>query len=804
MPPEGDVYTIDKDKTSRPRKSSVDKALVDVFLKAYRMYQKMVPYPHLQEEIRTLFLSVLAEEGIITLEDIRREAVRKLREEGLPVNDRNIRDYSHALIDFHFARHFTQEEIENYIHLARKQDAFQNLTKVLNTEGVTFKAIRQVLKEFCEIPQGSLYISPNEAEGVRVALISHFISDQLPFVGVAKKYITIRDVDEMLDHSTWNPRRSGRVGGKAAGMFLAYRIILPRLETRDPDIEHYVRIPESYYFSSGMLSDFIDYNRLYSFHSQKYKSIDTIGAEYGKIAQLVERASFPPDIIEDFKEILGGVGEYPLILRSSSLLEDNFGYSFSGKYDSVFIANQGDLQTRLAEFIRGMKRVFMSVFNPGAIYYRRDHNLLDFDEQMSVLVQKVVGRRFGNRFFPFAGGVAFSHNGYAWTPRIIKEEGVVRLVLGLGTRAVDRVEPDYPRLIPLSHPSLRPEVTIEQIRKYSQKMVDVLNLETSSVETVPYIDLLRGIDHPDLFYALSLGEGGHLAPPLFKGQEISLDRSCLTFDNFLTKTPFVPLMKKVLKKLETAYGRPVDVEFAWDNDILYLLQCRSLAMTEHIGKVIVPKSIPADRILFTNNRGIFNGMIRDIEYIIYVDPKAYARLTTYEERTAVGHAVSRINRILESRRIGLLGPTRWGSNDIKYGVKVGYEDINHTLILGEVAFEEGGSAPDVSYGTHFFNDLVEARIVPLAIYPDEPDVIFKEEFFLEPPNLLGPLAPDLAACAPVVHVIHVPSRTGGRLLQVYQDSQGQQGMGFFATPDEHREEASSRLIDESLVSSDMG
>jgi len=273
----------------------------------------------------------------------------------------------------------------------------------------------------------------------------------------------------------------------------------------------HVTIPESYYFDSGILADFIDHNGLYWLHSQKYKNPESLESEYHKVEEIFFKGSYPTDIVNKFRMFLEQVGEHPLILRSSSLLEDNFGYAFSGKYESIFLANQGDLETRLQEFIRGMKRVHISTLAPAPIMYRRDHNLLDFDEEMSVLVQKVVGRRADGLFMPFAAGVAFSYNPYHWTARIRKEDGLVRLVLGLGTRAVERVSQDYPRMIPLSHPQLRPEVTAEQIRKYSQRLVDVLNLETAALESLPYLDLLEQMPQADVFLAVSVMREGHLA-----------------------------------------------------------------------------------------------------------------------------------------------------------------------------------------------------------------------------------------------------------------------------------------------------
>lgn len=766
----------------RDRSGRIDTDLI----RAYRLYNRMMRYPQLVEEMRGIFVSALSTRGVEDREALEKEACKKLQSEGLPASEENIKDYADALVDLHFAKHFSEDEWENHINLARKEDRFRNLTRVVNAEGATAIRIKNALKDFCGIPQGDLFISPIEAEGVRVALINHFVSNQLPFIGIAKQYITIRDIDEMLDHSYWNPRRPGKFGGKAAGMFLAYKIILPRLAEQDPEFKQYVEIPESYYFNSGIFSDFIDHNRLYHFHSQKYKTRDAIEEEYKTISHLFEKASYPDDMVEMFRGFLKKVGEHPLILRSSSLLEDNFGYAFSGKYDSVFLANQGDLESRLEAFIWGLKQVQMSTYGPAPILYRRDHNLLDFDEKMSVLVQKVVGRRLGSLFFPFAAGVAFSHNPFRWTPRIRKEDGIVRLVFGLGTRAVDRVGSDYPRMIPLSHPMLRPEVGAQQIVKYSQRRVDALNLESGELESLAFRELVASLSIDDIFYAFSFNRDGHLSPALFKGQKIDTRNACITFDNLLKKTDFVQLMKRILHKLEAAYGRPVDVEFAWDHEKLYILQCRSLAVTEELERVDLPVNISDDRIVFTNGRVVSNRIIKNLEYIVYVDPKAYGQVATFENKVAIGRVVSRLNQLLEDKRYGLFGPGRWGSNDIKLGVRVGYEDINRTLVLAEIAFEEDGATPEVSSGTHFFNDLVEAKIVPIALFPDQPETIFKESFFRDSQNRLLSFSSDFAPYESVVRVIHVPEAADGRFLQIYQDSEGQRGIAFLDYPANER------------------
>jgi hypothetical protein len=230
----------------------------------------------------------------------------------------------------------------------------------------------------------------------------------------------------------------------------------------------------------------------------------------------------------------------------------------------------------------------------------------------------------------------------------------------------------------------------------------------------------------------------------------------------------------------------VEVEFAWDEGKLYVLQCRPLAASRLVEKVDVPKDIAPEKILFTCRNVLFSSAVRNIETIVYIDPRAYASLSTLEERLNVGRTVRRLNRLLKDRVYALFGPGRWGTNDVNMGVRVGYEDINRTRVLAEIAVKELGSVPEPSLGTHFFNDLVEANIVPLAIDADDPETIFREEFFRQCPNALASLDPTLQDG--VTRVIDVPSCTQGQYLQVYLSGEEQQGVGFLSLPRQGRPE----------------
>jgi hypothetical protein len=749
--------------------------------KLHRLVRQKYRYPELAGLISRTFVEMLEQKGIVGRESLEREAFERMKSDGLPDTEDNRRQYTEALTDAYAANSFSPDEIENYINLARKRDRAQTLTAVSNREQATTMEVIRALREFAEIPMGEVYMAKEEVEGIRVALLSRFFTNQLPFIKIAKNHITIRDIDTVLQRTLFSRKEPGKLGGKAAGIILAYRILLPLLEKHDPELETYLHAPDTWYLSSGIFSEFVDRNGLYFFHAFKYKDRAEIENQFERIEERFRDASFAPDTVEDFRMVLEEIGDHPIIVRSSSLLEDNFGLAFSGKYLSLFLANQGDLESRLDRFILALKKVFASTFGPDPILYRRDHGLLDYDERMAMIVQKVVGRRVGDSFYPLAAGVMFSKNFYAWTPRIRRDEGLVRLVFGLGTRAVDRVGSDYPRMVPLSHPVLRPEVTAEQIRKYSQKQVDVVNLTTGGLDTVDFGEMCVKAPHPDLFYAVSVEREGHLAAPHFKGQDITGGAPVITFDNLLTKTPFVKLAKKILSRLEGAYGRPIDSEFAWEGNIFYVLQCRSLSTRSEPEGVKVPEDIAPERTLFTTHYRLFSSIVKDLEYIVYADPRAYDVLGTYQERLEIASVIKLLNKLLGETRFALIGPGRWGSNDINLGIKVTYAGINRAKLLVEVAFAKEGYTPEVSYGTHFFEDLVEADIAIVALFPDDPATNFNEAFLLRSENRLGRLAPDLKHWESVVRVIHVPSASGGLLLQVLLDGKGQKGIGFFGT-----------------------
>jgi pyruvate, water dikinase len=428
--------------------------------------------------------------------------------------------------------------------------------------------------------------------------------------------------------------------------------------------------------------------------------------------------------------------------------------------------------------------VYASAVNPDALSYRRRRGLGERDEQMAILVQRVSGPLQAPGSSRLAG-VAFSRNLYAWNDRIDPAQGILRMVFGLGTRAVDRVGGRLPAHDRGEPPELRPEVG-EKVARYSQRQVDVLDLETNQECTLGLAEVLEGCDFPHLHLLVSELHDGHLADPFSRDVSGPADRLVLTLNNLIRRTRLVPLLGGMLETLEASYGHPVDTEFTAFLDSaakihINLLQCRPLLLPGATGDVVIPRDLPDDRVLFRAHRAICGGVRRGIGYILYIDPHWYAGIGDPSRKKTLGRLVGRINRHpdIAAGKVLMMGPGRWGSGNLDLGVNVGYADIDHAVVLVELAREEHGHVPELSYGTHFFQDLVEDEVVYLPVYPDLPDAEFNQAFLDRAPNLLARLLPDAADFADLVKVIDVDDATGGRALVVVADPARQEAVAFF-------------------------
>jgi hypothetical protein len=674
---------------------------------------------------------------------------------------------------------------ENWLPLSHSREAAEVLVSahqspLLDTTRplAPWESVYQKLLHYSDTPSGFDEEDPEQL-ALKQELGRMLIGHHPVFNRLADRYFTLDDLFAIRNRLIG----AGRIGGKAAGMLLAQRILLTEKNKTGIDFAERLDDHDSFYIGSDVFFTFLVNNDLFRLRLQLTCDSATSHEEFQEIEQRFLAGRFSTTIEEQFRAMLDYYGQAPIIVRSSSLLEDSFGNAFAGKYRSVFCANQGNPEDRLADFMRAVKLVYASALNPDALCYRSKRGLGANDEQMAILVQRVSGMPYQQYFFPTLAGVAFSRNLYAWNDRIDIRQGVIRLVFGLGTRAVERVGSDYPRMIAISHPHLRPEVGVK-ISKYSQHQMDLLDLEANQFETRFLTDVLVNGDYPKLYLFLSVMRDNYPYDPISGKVDGRADHWVLTFNNLIHRTDFVPLMGNILARLEEAYGQPVDIEFTTSVDAnervrINLLQCRPLFMPGSLVDVSVPTSLGRQQILFRAHRMICGGLVEQIRYILYIDPQRYNRLAI-ESKKSLGRLVGQINRhpAIQDNKILMMGPGRWGSGNIDLGVNVTYADIDNAAVLVEVALEEAGHVPEVSYGTHFFQDLVEGQIIYLPVFPDDAATEFQREFFETAPNVLLELLPHAGEYESVLRLIDVPKTMGGLFAQVVADPQRRQAVCF--------------------------
>jgi hypothetical protein len=485
---------------------------------------------------------------------------------------------------------------------------------------------------------------------------------------------------------------------------------------------------------------------------------------------------FPEEIMEKFQQVIEYFGSSPIIIRSSSLLEDDFGNAFAGKYESIFLANQGSPEQRYIQFAEAVKRIYASTMNEDALTYRKQRGLDKHDEQMALLVQRVSGAHHKQYFFPDLAGVGVSYNTYVWNAEMDPKAGMLRVVFGLGTRAVNRVEGDYPRMVALSDPLRRPYAEKDDLRKYSQHEVDVINTKENNLSTIPFEKLIAEKSYGDpQRFAVKDYES-------IKNSASGKDYWILTLDSLFNKGALSDNFKKILQSLHEAYDYPVEIEFTvnFSSDDAYkinLLQCRPL-QTRGLGqKVELPEKINF-KDLFIESRGYFLGgnVLQKLRWVIYVDPEKYSKLIL-QDKYEVARIVGKLNRMIESKEelpTMLMGPGRWGTTTPSLGVPVKFAEINNMAVLAEIAFSAGNLMPELSFGTHFFQDLVETSIFYLALFPEKKEVTFNKEYLSRVNNLFKELMPESAKFEDLIGVYDVSNNS----LKVVSDILSQKVVCF--------------------------
>ena len=564
---------------------------------------------------------------------------------------------------------------------------------------------------------------------------------------LAQEYLTLPDILFIWKRMIG----TGFIGGKAVGMLLARAI----LEKSGKKWKKLLEPHDSFFIGSEIFCTFLVLNKCWQIR-QKHRDQNSYLEEAEDARRRMMTGIFPKYILSRFTDMLDYYGNSPIIVRSSSLLEDNFGNSFVGKYDSVFCPNRGPLEKRLVELTNAIRTIYASCLSEEALTYRERHGLLERDEYMALLVQRVSGELSGDFFYPHIAGVGFSFNPYVWSEEIDPNAGMIRLVFGLGTRAVDRSDDDYTRVVALNAPERRPEKNFDEMCHFTQCKVELLDLEANELKIYDFAEVAQ--------------KNANLQLDLFATRSQRRDESqrkkkafpwMLTFKKLFAETPYVKDMRKLLKTLQKAYGCPIDMEFTanFDKDGKYqinLVQCRPFHVIGGEAIADSPQDIAPENLLYEARGAVIgHSVFEAIERIIYVAPSTYGQLPV-RDRYAVARLIGQL--VHEEKKNGienlmLMGPGRWGTTTPSLGVPVNFGEINSISVLCEIVAMREDLVPDVSLGTHFFSELVELDILYIAIFPHREDNILNCQLLESAPNKLTELAPDAGKWKNIVHVI---------------------------------------------------
>lgn len=519
---------------------------------------------------------------------------------------------------------------------------------------------------------------------------------------------------------------TGMIGGKACGMLLARAI----LRNNAPDIDGVLEPHDSFFIGSDMYYTYIVDNDFWDLRIRQ-RTEEGFFALAEEFAEKLLTGSFSEEMRTHFRNILEYYGQDPFIVRSSSILEDGFGNAFAGKYESVFCANRGTIEERLEEFENAIKTVYASTMSMSALDYRRRRGLDKKDEQMALLIQRVSGSYYGSDYMPCAAGVGYSYSPYQFMKNTDPKAGMLRLVMGLGTSAVDRTEGSYPRLVSLDRPEASVYTSAAEKHQYSQRRVEVvdtndhnlkkLNLQEISAKMPNY--LLHVLTERDTDAEYRLRELGRSGEVRF-----------ISCQGLVKNRELMGQIQKLMQIIQQEYGQPVDIEYTMNLSedgeyTINLLQCRPLQVFEDTGKVTIPEDLSQEQIVL-ESRGASMGLSRSIELdlILYVDPVAYYNLA-YVDKPTVARVIGNINWKYrnQGKHMMLMVPGRIGTSSPELGVPTAFSDISEFDVICEMEEKGAGYNPELSYGSHIFQDLVEAEILYTAIFANEKTVQFHPE-----------------------------------------------------------------------------
>ena len=533
--------------------------------------------------------------------------------------------------------------------------------------------------------------------------------------------------DQFDSYSHFARIGDGSLGGKGRGLAFLDNII-----KRHPEFNEFenvkVSIPKTVVLCTDVFDEFMESNNLYQ--------IALSDAPDETILRHFLRAQLPDKYIADFFTFFEATRS-PIAIRSSSLLEDSHYQPFAGIYSTYMIPYLDDKYQMLQMLAAAIKSVYASVYyKDSKMYMTATSNVID-QEKMAVILQEVVGKRYGDRYYPNVSGVIRSINYYPIEDEKA-EEGVASLALGLGKYIVDggqtlRMSPYHPeKILQLSEMELALRETQTHFYALDMshvsddfKVDDGFNIKKLRVKEADKDGSLRYIsstyDPVDQIIRDGYYEGGR--------KIISL---CGLFQHGIL--PFPQLLQMSMRYGEEGMRRPVEIELACNvNDDrtgeFYLLQIRPIVDSKQVLDQDLSK-IDDDHCLLRAYHSLGHGISDDITDVVYVKTDDHFSAAN---NVTIAEQIERINRrfLEEGKNYILIGPGRWGSSDFWLGIPVKWSHISAARVIVEAGLENYRIDP--SQGTHFFQNLTSFGVGYFTINPYNNDGIFRKDILDEMP-----------------------------------------------------------------------
>lgn len=667
------------------------------------------------------------------------------------------------------SNHLSNDEILSRIQMWIQEDKLGALLRTVRRR-LPLSEVSSNLRRYFFTTREETYNKYPLARGLKVLLIECILSNRVDYIEAAQDYVEIDDLYHLLQKVIFSTESHGKLGGKSADLFLASQIVNKTnggVGSASP-----FRSPKTWYIPSDMMLEFIHYNNMDEVIEQKYKDIERVRFEYQNIIEMFQQMILPPDMINGLSMVLEDFGDKPLVVRSSSLLEDRTGFAFIDKHKTVFLGNQGTREERLKDLMSAVAEVYASNFGPTPIEYRSEHGLLEFSEQLGIMIQEVVGTRVGPYFFPTYSGVARSRSHPHQHSDVKGNDSIALIIPGLGTRAADRTGEEHPVLVLPDQPSVQPYGSLEERRHHAPRKIDVINLETNRLETLELKELLKDFaaEYPNAELVFSGHDDGNVL---------------VTFDGLVSRSPFASQIRNLFRTLEEKFGTPVEIEFASDGKHLYILQCRRQSRGRALRPAPIPKDISKEQFIFSANRYITNGWISNITHIMYVDPAAHALLDDPKHNQSVIQAIAKLNQLLPKRQyVLMLAHPDNDKNRSRNQTDISHNHFNNAAGLLELMNIQDNPISSLSLGVHFLRDIGEPGVFYLPIFPNDEETFFNERFFRNSENILPDLLPEFAYLSDVVRVIDVPSITDGKVMQVLMNTELNEAVGLLSDPEQ--------------------